>query len=487
MHRHHRMTRSNLLAAVPAAWLLSAAAPATATATKTIDWPTFGLNFHRNNYNPFETVLSNNNVGGMQQLWRADLGAETRYQPSLVRAVVTPSGTLDLLLVTLPGGTVTALNAATGASVWATSFPTVTITCKGSSLTTGIGEPATIDVRKGLVFVVDAGGNLHALSLATGAEMPGYPVEVIDAANLAADTWVHYASPTLMGDSVYVETAVVAICESASTPYHGQVIRFDTSSLSVVTRYYPMGDGAMLGGGFWGPGGLALDENGSYLWGATANSLPPPQDGGNAEKIVQLDRKLNLVAVDGPQLNSGSDLDFGSTPLLFTPAGCPEMLAAMNKSGVLVVYNTENFTAGPVQILQITAGGGSSKFIGMPSFDPVTNTVYVSNPLDSADGTYLHGLIALQASAACQLSLLWQQTVGENGDKSPAITPVVANGVIYYNEAYSRLLAAFDAVTGAPLWTSAALAGASSAPPIVVNGVVYVGAGKSVYAFGLKN
>jgi outer membrane protein assembly factor BamB len=483
----NRIGRASLAAS--AAVLLGLCGPI-AAASPTINWPTFGLNNHRNNYNPSETALSASTVTGLKELWHADVGSDTRFQPSLVNHVVTDAGTVNLLLVTLPKGTVAALNAATGAKVWSVSFPPTTLTCAGYSGIAGIGEPATIDVRKGRVFVVDGGGHLHALSVATGAEMSGYPVEVIDAANLAAGTWVHYASPTLVGKTLYLTTAAFQRCETAASPYHGQIIGFDTKSLSVTTRYYPTGSGGestMLGGGFWGTGGVALDPGGAYLWGATANTLPPPQNSGNAEKIVQLDLNLHPIAINGPTLAAGGDYDFGSTPLLFTPAGCPEMLAAMNKTGIIAIYNATSLTAGPTQIVNITAGGGSGRLIGMPSWDPVTNALYVGNPLDSAGGPYLHGLVALQANKACQFSLLWQQTVGSNGSTSPSVTPVIANGVVYFGEGKNRQLAAFNAATGAPLWSSAALGKTVDAPPIIANGVIYVGVAQDIYAFGLAN
>jgi len=467
-------------AALPAALLIGLCGPAIAQTT--IDWPTFGASAQRTNYNASETTLSVTSVPGMKLHWKAKVGVAYKYQPTLVRSVTTPNGTHDLVVMTLDDGDVIALNAATGKTVWSTSLGQTEIPCPGSTALEGIGEPATLDVANGRAFVVDAGGMLHALSLSTGAEMAGYPVEVIDAPNLAAGTWVHYASPTLVGSNLYLGTA--AYCETKTVPYHGQVIQFSTSSVAVVNRFYPLGNGAVLGGGVWGTGGVAVEPDGSSLWIGTANSLPPPENTGNAEKVMQISTSLSQLAVNGPVLRKGGDLDFGSTPLLFQPSGCPPMLAALNKVGLLLVYNRTNLAGGPTQTLNISAGSGSGKLFGMASFDPVTNAVYVGNPSDSSDGTYLHGLLALQANGACSLSLLWQQTVGANDNKSPSVTPVIANGVVYYSEGTANEMAAFNAATGAPLWNSGDI-GAAKAAPIVVNGQVFVGAGKFIYAYGL--
>jgi outer membrane protein assembly factor BamB len=482
MPARNSATVNEMMTGTAAAFALSIGLCGPAIAQTTIDWPTFGGSAQRSNYNASETTLSVASVPGMTLHWKAKIGVAYKYQPTLVRSVTTPKGTLDLVVMTLDDGSVTALNAATGKTVWSTSLGQTEIPCPGSTALEGIGEPATLDVANGRAFVVDAAGMLHALSLSTGAEMAGYPVEVIDAPNLAAGTWVHFASPTLVGNNLYLGTS--AYCETKAVPYHGQVIQFSTSSISVVNRFYPLGNGAVLGGGVWGTGGVAVEPDGSSLWIGTANSLPPPENTGNAEKVMQISPSLSQLAVNGPVLKKGSDLDFGSTPLLFQPAGCPPMLAAMNKSGALLVYNRTNLAAGPTQTLNISAGSGSGKLIGMASFDPVTNAVYVDNPADSTDGTYLHGLLALQANGACSLSLLWQQTVGANDNKSPSVTPTIANGVVYLSEGITSELAAFDAATGTPLWNSGDI-GTAKAAPMVVNGQVFVGAGKFVYAFGL--
>jgi hypothetical protein len=455
-----------------------------ASAQTKIDWPTFGRTAERTGYNPFETLLSATSVPQLKMHWLAKLPSNATYQPSLVRQIRTASGTRDLLVVTLLSGYVIALDAATGDQVWSTLIAPTQLPCYGKTISVGIGEPATIDVATGRVYVVDAAGLLHALAIATGVEIAGYPLEIIDNANLAAETWVHFASPTLVGDQLYLTTA--AFCETPRIAYHGQVIQFDTSTATVAGRYYPMGNGAVHGGGIWGVGGVAAEAGGPHLWIATGNTLPAPQNSGNAEKIVELDRKLNQVAVDGPVLRASGDLDFGSTPLLFKPHACRRMLAAMNKAGLLVVYNRDDIKDGPIQMLQISDGGGSSKFFGMAAYDPQTEAIYLSNPKDSGTGPYLHGLVALSVTPACTLALKWQQTVGLNGNLSQAVPPTVADGVVWLAEGNAGQVAAFDAGTGAPLWNSGTtIKPPSYAAPVVVNGQMFVAGGATMYAFGL--
>ena len=73
-----------------------------------------------------------------------------------------------------------------------------------------------------------------------------------------------------------------------------------------------------------------------------------------------------------------------------------------------------------------------------------------------------------------QLSFAWQKTIGYN--KSSVPPSVVANGVVYFASGAASTLGAFDATTGASLWSSGTLlTGGIFQAPVVANGQVYVG------------
>jgi outer membrane protein assembly factor BamB len=59
----------------------------------------------------------------------------------------------------------------------------------------------------------------------------------------------------------------------------------------------------------------------------------------------------------------------------------------------------------------------------------------------------------------------------------------VANGVVYVGSDDGDVYA-LNAKTGAKLWSHAISSGWSS--PAVANGMMYIGGGNNVYAFGLK-
>ena len=112
-------------------------------------------------WNPYETVLGVNNVGGLQLKWKSiPIGSrvdnnDLESSPAVVNGVVYVGSDSN--------GSVYALNASTGAQLW--SFAT------GSSL---LASPA---VANGVVYVEQYGGsNLYALNASTGAQLWSYNI-----------------------------------------------------------------------------------------------------------------------------------------------------------------------------------------------------------------------------------------------------------------------------------------------------------------------
>jgi outer membrane protein assembly factor BamB len=327
-----------------------------------------------------------------------------------------------------------------------------------------------------VVYVAGGDGSVHALDLATGAERSGWPVTGVFT---PAQEHVWSAVNDFAG-KLYV--TVASHCDRA--PYYGDVVEVDLRSRSIVGRFYPAGppSGGVSGGGIWGYGGAAIDPSSQHVFVATGNALTTPENSGYSEAVVELSSSLGVLGSDSPGL-PGSDADFGATPVVFRPTGCPmTLVAAKQKSGLLFVYAEGSLTAGYHQRLQI-ASSSDWRFNGLPAWDPVTNMLYVSNSTDSSSGTYLHGMVALKASANCSLSLAWQNSVGPT--PTSVSSPTVAHGVVYYGDGKGSQEHAFNAATGTQLWTSGSTTGQIFAAPTVVNGELLVASwDHHLYAFG---
>jgi outer membrane protein assembly factor BamB len=467
--------------------LLTATLSSVTVAQTPTDWTTFGGSAQRTGYNASESILSTSTVPSLRLLWSRQIGGSSDAQPLLVRQVATAKGTRDAVFAASKGGVVLALNASDGAILWNVTLSHPKIECTGgTSVNSALFDTPTIDLVTQRMFVVDGGGLLHALHLGSGTEASGYPVQVVDLAGVGHGTEV-YSSPTMVGQMLYIATAHYTSCgPEGSQNYQGQVIRYDLGLGRVTKRWFPAAP--LTGGGIWGPGGVSAEADGSALYAATGNAATPgqPQNAHYADKVVKLDRSLNVLAANGPNTPTG-DFDFGATPLPFHPPGCSPLLAAMDKNGALYLYDRTAIGSGPLQSLQVTTGAGS--FIGIPAYDPVNNAIFLGNPSDSPSGMYSHGLLGFGITASCRLSLVWQYPAGLNNPSggNPVIPATVANGVVWWGDGIAGQLLAVAAATGQPLWNSGSLIapGGIFAAPTVANGNVFVIGGGTIYAFGL--
>jgi len=188
---------------------------------------------------------------------------------------------------------------------------------------------------------------------------------------------------------------------------------------------------------------------------------------------------------------TNTDLDFGATPTLFQPPGCPPMLAAFQKSGALYIYNRNSIGTGPMQTMQLSKSTSSGQNIGMPAYDPQLNQLLIVAPSDSPTNNNKAGLLALPISGTCSVSV-GETSHPTNASFGPSIPPVVANGVVYYTDGFGSHVYAVEAAHPLNLlWStnsSNGITGGIFASPMVVNGQLYiVGGGKdhAISAFGL--
>ena len=82
------------------------------------------------------------------------------------------------------------------------------------------------------------------------------------------------------------------------------------------------------------------------------------------------------------------DYDFGATPLLFEPRGCPPLVAGNNKIGKTFLWKRASLEAGPYQRIKLSQ---PPSFFGTPAWDPTRQQLYVTTTGDFPKG----GIIAL--------------------------------------------------------------------------------------------
>jgi outer membrane protein assembly factor BamB len=447
-----------------------------------VSWLTYGFNVARTGYNPHEATIGPRDASRLHQLWSSDLGGVMIAQPVEAAGVLVRGTKMNVIYEGTEHGGFYAIRAGDGHVLWHKNLGVLKTPCNYfPNHLFGIGGAGTISFSsrgKGVVYVAGGDGAVHALNLATGREARGWPVRgVYNPKRLQV-----FGGLTLFQGRLYVTTA--SLCDAP--PYYGGAIELSVRQHKVVSHFYPAGppSGGISGGGIWGPGGVSIDAANGDVYAATGNALTDPQNYRYSEAVVRLEPSLRVVGSSKPPL-VGDDVDFGATPLLFKPAGCPHrLLAAKNKSGVLVTYTTGNIRGGPLQRLQVGDIHHGS-FNGIPAWDPETNTVYISNSSSSNSDVFKRGMVALKAGRDCKLSLAWQRVRGPTGSNVSVSPPTVANGVVYYGDGRGNTEFAFNAKTGRPLWSRKFRAGLYAAPT-AVNGMLLVPAWDDhLYAFGV--
>ena len=446
-----------------------------ATRVAATDWLMCGFNLQRTGENPFESILTPSTVGGLHELWSFDLGAVTIMQPVFAAGIVVNGSPKDLVYMGAEHGDLYAIDVDSGAMVWHQNLGSQQTTCHDMpDHVFGVSGSPFLDRANNRMFVVGGDGKMYALDLSTGATLSGWPLTVTsDPAHEHT-----YGGVNVNNGIAYAEIA--SYCDLR--PYHGKIVAVKIATNTVLGAFLPAGP-SVNGGGIWGPGGVSIDPATGDLFTATGNALTNPESFRYCEDVVELSSALRVVGSNYPGL-TGADVDFGATPILYQPPGCPPMVAAKNKSGVLVTYERGNVSGGPAQRLQI-ANISDWQFNGIPAWSDTTHLLYISNSSDSNSFQTKHGMVALSVDSNCNLRLAWQTTVGPNfASVSP---PTVAGGVVYYGNGPDNQLLAFDAVTGTQLWSSqSTITGAIYAAPTVVNGRLFVGSwDHKLYAFGL--
>ncbi len=413
--------------------------------------------------------------------------APTITSPLYAGAVPVDGEPRDLVVVGTEHGDLLAVNAVDGAVIWRDRFGHIKNSCPDTPDDTyGFGGTPVIDRTHGLVYVAAShedppSVDVYALDLSTGQVQPGWPVS-ISSDPLHMHEW---GALTLFGDTLYAGLA--SMCDVP--PDFGRITAIDTRAASVTKTWYVVvvNDVPVGGGGIWGFGGVSVDPATGDVFTATGNAESPfPQSQAYAERVVRLSGGLDVLDQNYPGLH-GIDVDFGGTPVLFRPAGCPAELAVPNKTGQLFVYRVDSLGVGPSQTIQMTGNPGPyGLFIGLAAWSDAAQMLLVSDPGPSVAG-FTHGLVAFRPGPG-SLELAWQAAAGSNGS-SPVSSPTVAGGVVYYGDGARDRVLAFDASSGKPLWSSGpAIDGPVFAPPVVSGRRLFVAAwsgkaGGALYGF----
>jgi hypothetical protein len=141
------------------------------------------------------------------------------------------------------------------------------------------------------------------------------------------------------------------------------------------------------GGSVWGWGGAAYSARQDALFVVTGNAFEGGTNSGSAfsesagygEHLVELSRDLRVLAANHPSSVQGTDdFDFAGSPVIFTPAGCDEVVGAVNKDGRLFLWHANAIADGPFADVLLQKESEDAPLLTQPAYDAATRSVYVA-------------------------------------------------------------------------------------------------------------
>jgi hypothetical protein len=505
-----------------------------------VDATTYHFDNARDGLNANETTLTPSNVNsatfGKINFLAADgkIDAEPLYLSQL-----TVNGSAhNVLYVASEHDSVYAFDADTGTVLWQISLLQSGETtsddhgCGQITPEIGITSTLVIDRNLGAIFVVamskDGNGGyhqrLHALNLATGAEMEGGPTEI--SASYPGSGYGSHNGTQTFAPGQYAERVGLLLMNGSIflgwtshcdiDPYTGWLMMYNETTLqqtSVLnltpngpsTPHFNNGEGSiwMAGSGLAGDtqGNIYfLDANGSFDTTLDGNGFPAQGDFGNAfMKVSTANNKLTAAdyfSTFNTVSQSSSDLDLGSGGVLLLPdvtdsSGTTRHLAVgAGKDGNIYVVDRDNmgkFNASSNNIYQQLTHVMSGEF-GMPAY--FNGTVYYGSINSKLQAfTLQSGKLGVTPSSQTSISFTYPGTtpgISANGTK---------NGIVWAIENTSpAVLHAYDATSLATeLYNSNQAAngrdqfgnGNKFITPLIINGKVFVGTPNGVAVFGL--
>ena len=497
-----------------------AAAPASAA-----DWLQFGLDSSHSGINPQETTLTRATVAQLRLLYSATLPGTAEGAPVLLSGVSTPSGTQDVLYLTLSNGTLIALDAASGTLLWS-RYPSDTHACAtAAGACTTTSSPA-LDPNRQFVYNYALDGFVHKYTVGDGTEITGggWPQLATAKPDVEAESAALAFATTRNGTTYLYATFAGApwLPDFSGYDYQGHVTAIDLGSGAQVTfnvmcsdqgsvhfvksdpnppvsatpdclQQWFTNNGSTLAdgdGGIWGRGGVTYDPLNDRVYISTGNGLYDANNGGHdwSDSVLALPAALDHAVVAPADSYTPAnyqnmmyyDTDLGATgvTLVPTPAGAAKTHIGIQagKDSYLRIIDLDDMSG-----LGGAGFTGGELFIGSVAqgYMVITQPVVWTNPASGAIMFIVasnFGISATQVivdTANGNLPALRRSgppnwinpgvSVLGSATSTGGTSPVLANDVPYYAGASGVL--ALDPASGTTLWNDTSMGAANSSTP----------------------
>lgn len=470
----------------------------------------------RTGQNLNEVLLSPSNVkaGSFGKRFTRSVDGNVLAQPLYLPAVYIPGKRIHNVVYVATGhDSLYAFDAdnATAAPLWQVSFldaansattvPAADVNCFVAGTELGIVGTPVVDPAALTIYLVaetkEAGSRyvfrLHAIDASSGAEKPGSPVE-IQAPGFVPRQYKQRGALLLSRGVVY--TSWGSNCDIE--PYHGWILAYDASTLSLVSVFNVTPNGAK--GSFWnGGGGPAADADGN-VYHMSANG---DFDGVKnfSDSFLRFSPAPNMAVTDyftpfNQALLDTGDIDVGSSEPLLLPdeagnAEHPHLIAGAGKEGRIYLLDRDRLGHAQFNVDSLAVASlselGHSLFGSMAYFDGHLYIATEYSPLRAY--TISNAAVGSAPSSSSSFQSILLGAV-------PSVSANAASDGIVWISPYgpSGSLQAYDAADlSKQLYSSATVPGdapgswAEFSVPTIADGKVFLGTANGLVAYGLLN
>ena len=413
-------------------------------------------------------------------------------------------GTTGQIIVATETNLVEALDGNTGAVVWSNQLPagpaSNQLQCGNIPIEGITGTPA-IDPASGIIYLDAVTGTnsakvrhkIYALSAATGAVQPGYPLDVqsaLAAKGVAFDSTDQGERGAVLffnGAAYFTFGGRSGDCGD----YHGTVVQVAPSATPSIAGAWSTRANR---GGIWSQSGSASDGYSVFVTTGNTSGATTWADG---EAIIRLKSGLahstssaNYFTPANWQKLDESDLDLGGTeaiPFLAGGSASNPRVIAFGKDGNAYLVDRRNLggIGGQIAVQKVSNG----EIITAPALyntDNVSMVVFRDGNGIDCSGSSLT-MLAVAASGAAPVKELWCAALDGAGAPIVTTTNGAANPLVWIVGAEGdNLLHGYDAMTGAVVFGGGgqAMRGLRHFQTILsANNHLYVAGGGKIYAY----
>ena len=493
------------------------AAPVSAT-----DWLQFGFDASHSGVNPAETALAPGNVSQLRLRYSTALPARAEGAPVLLTRVATPTGRKDVLFLTLRDGTLLALDAATGTTLWS-RYPADSHPCATDVSPCFTTSSPAIDPNRQYVYGYGLDGYVHKYDVRDGTEITGggWPELATAKPDVEAESGALAFATAQDGHTYLYATFAGApwLPDFSGYDYQGHITAIDLGSGAQTTfnvmcsdqgsvhfvksdpnppvsatpdclqQYFTNNNTTLADGdgGIWGRGGATWDPANDRVYISTGNGLYDANNGGHnwSDSVLALPAALDHALIAPADSYTPAnyqnmmyyDTDLGATgiTLLPAPAGSARTHIGVQagKDSYLRIIDLDDMSG-----LGGAGFTGGELFVGSvpQGYMVITQPVVWVNPSTGAIMLIVASNFGISASEVIvdttngNLPALrrsgppnWVNigsSVPGSATTAGGTTPVIANGVLYYAGASG--VQALDPASGTTLWKDASMGAADA-------------------------